>query len=142
MRYRPDNKEMGQDRTNRDMVDALKPIMAKIGEKMDKLDSIRNLGIKAQGRTELISYLKGGKLTMRQSVKAYCYSCMGYYADVRSDCQMLECPLYPFNPAGSVKQKTRAMTDEQKALQGRRLRQNRGQGKGDTGKGTTHRSEA
>lgn len=96
---------------------------------MDKLDSIRKCGIKAQGQKELVSYLKGGKLTLRQAVKAACYDCMGYYADGKEDCQTITCPLYPFNPYNPNKQKSRVMSDEKKAILSRRMKQQHTSGK-------------
>ncbi len=63
---------------------------------MEILDSIRKIGIKARGQRELIEYLNGKKLSLRQAVYAYCYSCMGYFADGRADCGVPDCPLYPF----------------------------------------------
>jgi len=65
-----------------------------------RLESINRLGIMAQGRKELIKHLKGGPISRKEAMVAKCYDCMGYYADGRADCEILDCPLYPFNPAG------------------------------------------
>lgn len=69
-----------------------------------KTDSIEKYGIKAQGKKEIQKYLLGSRLTLRQAVIAKCYDCMCFYADGREDCEMLDCPLYPFMPYGTKPQ--------------------------------------
>ena len=69
---------------------------------MNKIESITNIGIKARGQKELISHLTGRKISLKASVLAKCYECMGYYADGRTDCEGSDCPLYPYNPAGAA----------------------------------------
>lgn len=66
-----------------------------------------------QGRNEYIKYLKGGKLTQREAIKAYCYDCMGYYDDGSQDCHSDICPLRPFMPyvSDDLRQK-KAITQE------------------------------
>ena len=55
-------------------------------------------GIRAKGRKEYLKHKSGGRLTPKQAILARCYDCMGYYIDGRMDCQIPECPLYPFMP--------------------------------------------
>ena len=50
------------------------------------------------GKTTLLKYLYGDKLTRNASIVAKCCDCMGYYIDGRADCETLECPLYPYMP--------------------------------------------
>ncbi len=54
------------------------------------------LGITAQGRNELITHLKGRKLTRGQAIKAKCYECAGGFTDGKADCAIPHCPLYSF----------------------------------------------
>lgn len=60
--------------------------------------SIRKDGISARGRTELIKFHTGRRLTPMQSIRAKCYDCMGYYADGKRDCGQVDCPLHRFMP--------------------------------------------
>ena len=60
--------------------------------------SINKLGLAAKGRTEILKHLNGKKMNSTQMLRAKCYSCMGYYADGKMDCQNPECPLYPKMP--------------------------------------------
>jgi hypothetical protein len=61
---------------------------------------------KARGNKEFKSHQMGGRLTKRQAILAKCADCMGNYVDGRIDCEMPECPLYPFSPYGSFKSDT------------------------------------
>ena len=65
---------------------------------MISTDYIKKHGKRAKGRSELIKHLQGKKLTQQEAIWAYCYECMGYYEDGIHDCEMKDCPLYPFNP--------------------------------------------
>jgi hypothetical protein len=60
------------------------------------ISDIKRHGKTARGKKELIKHLEGGRLTLKQAVNAYCYSCLGYYADGKQDCKMPKCPLYRF----------------------------------------------
>jgi len=53
---------------------------------------------KSGGKTLMMKYLKGQKLSASQSIKAQCYCCNGYHIDGLSDCESPTCPLYPFMP--------------------------------------------
>jgi hypothetical protein len=68
------------------------------GSKMNikKIADIKKYGKTARGKKELIKYLEGGRLTLRQAVNAHCFSCLGYFADGKVDCKMSKCSLHPF----------------------------------------------
>ncbi|MEW6116972.1 MAG: hypothetical protein AB1553_08735 [Nitrospirota bacterium] len=72
---------------------------------MTKLESIKKHGESAQGRKELLRYLKGKTLTVHQAVLARCYDCMSYYADGVADCKSLDCPLYEYMPYRALTRK-------------------------------------
>ena len=63
---------------------------------MSKKRIIKDVGIGARGRKELLKHLSGGRLTQRQAILAKCYDCMGYFTDGKEDCGIPECSLYPF----------------------------------------------
>lgn len=54
---------------------------------------------KRKGKAELIRYLDGKVLTRASAITAKCYECMGGYdeADLK-DCEVVSCPLYPYQP--------------------------------------------
>lgn len=52
----------------------------------------------SSGKRFLLKHLRGGTLTRDQAIKAKCADCSGYYIDGRIDCELRECPLYPFTP--------------------------------------------
>lgn len=52
------------------------------------------------GRSLLLKHFDGKRLTRGQALIAKCCECSGYYADGRVDCQMPDCPLYPYMPYG------------------------------------------
>ena len=60
------------------------------------ISDIQRHGKTARGKKELIKHLEGGRLTLKQAVNAYCFACMGYYADGKQDCNMPHCSLHPF----------------------------------------------
>jgi len=55
-------------------------------------------GRRAKGKFQLIQHLKGKPLTRKEAIWSKCYDCMGFYEDGVSDCEIPDCPLYPFNP--------------------------------------------
>lgn len=75
---------------------------------MTKLESIRKHGLSAEGRRELMNYLKGKDLAMKQAIVARCYDCMSFYADGVADCKTTECPLYIFMPYRKVRRVRKA----------------------------------
>ena len=52
------------------------------------------------GKSNMILYVKGIRLTARQAILAKCADCCGYYVDGRKDCQCYACPLYQYMPYG------------------------------------------
>jgi len=71
------------------------------------ISEIKKHGKTARGRQELLKHLDGGRLTLKQAVLAHCYSCLGYYADGKQDCNMSRCPLQPFMAYNENRQKQR-----------------------------------
>ncbi len=68
----------------------------------DRIMAIEKDGLKVRGKSELINYLKGDRLTHKEAIRAKCYECMCCFIDGRQDCGIPGCPLYPFmifNPA-------------------------------------------
>ncbi len=68
---------------------------------METIAKINKHGVRAKGRPELVKHAKGLRLTRKQSMLAKCYDCMGYYSDGVRDCEMPECPLYPYHSYNS-----------------------------------------
>ena len=60
------------------------------------IEDVQKYGKRFAGRTQLIKYLKGEKITRSESMAAKCYSCQNGYADGRNDCLVFHCPIYPF----------------------------------------------
>jgi len=54
--------------------------------------------LRSEGLKYLERYLSGQPLTRRQAMLAKCCECMGYYDDGLEDCEMPDCPLYPWMP--------------------------------------------
>ena len=52
----------------------------------------------SRGKSNLLKYLAGERLTQRQAIIAKCCDCMCYHIDGRTDCRMAHCPLYPWFP--------------------------------------------
>jgi hypothetical protein len=51
-------------------------------------------GLRAKGKKELESHLRGEKLTPLQALLANCYWCMCGYVDGKRDCENQTCPMY------------------------------------------------
>ena len=51
---------------------------------------------KLKGQKEAGKSRAGGKLTMKQAIKAQCFMCNGEEDGSNEDCQGKTCPLYPF----------------------------------------------
>ena len=64
----------------------------------ERIDWIKQHGKRAKGKKELIKHLEGGKLTYKQAVQGKCFECMGCCIDGLLDCEIPDCPLYPFMP--------------------------------------------
>ncbi len=77
---------------------------------------IKKHGSTARGKRELIAFLKGETLTMKESILANCYQCTGFCLDGRKDCEVEGCPLHVFMPyrrGGAIK--VRKVSEETKA---------------------------
>ena len=77
---------------------------------MTVLETVLSVKKESAGRSHLIKYLKGVRLTQRQAILAYCCACMGYFIDGRNDCKMPECPLYPYMPYREDKKRAKIMS--------------------------------
>ena len=81
----------------------------------EKIKAVKKYGKQAQGKKELIDYLAGKHLTLKQSALGKCYDWMGYYADGQVDCNISNCILYPYMPyRKGEKRILRKMTKVQK----------------------------
>ncbi len=83
---------------------------------MDNSVKSKRAGKKAKGGKEWFEYAeKKLKLPPNKAILARCYECTGGYTDGRYDCQVEDCPLYPYMPyrKNLVKVK-RAMSEKQK----------------------------
>ena len=52
------------------------------------IEWINKHGSMARGKRELIGFLRGEALTMKESILANCYQCAGFYMDGRKDCEV------------------------------------------------------
>ena len=71
-------------------------------EREEKIREVRKYGIEAKGQALFIKNLMGERLTANQAGIAYCYDCMGWYADGKEDCKEILCPLYARMPYGVI----------------------------------------
>lgn len=76
--------------------------------RLEKLKSVEGW-LTSSGKSYYLQYLNNEPLTTRQAILAKCAECCAGYHDGRDDCKMPDCPLYPFMPYGSVKQKFRRL---------------------------------
>jgi len=83
---------------------------------MTQTQWIRKNGKTAQGKQEYIEYLENkNKLSPMKAIKANCYQCMNSYVDGKNDCEISDCPLYPYKPYRKDKIKSkRILTEKQK----------------------------
>lgn len=72
---------------------------------MNTYERVEKYGLKAIGKSELLKYLDGRRLTPMQTIKSKCYECMGYYADGKEDCGIEDCPNYAYMPYRKKKAK-------------------------------------
>ena len=59
------------------------------------LQSARN-GKQRAGKTNLINYLMGKRITRGQAIRAKCYDCNGMGKS--NECDIKECSLFPYSP--------------------------------------------
>jgi len=83
---------------------------------------IRENGTTAQGKKEYVKYLENGqKLSHKQAILANCYQCLGFYVDGRHDCEIPDCPLYPFMPYRKDAEKVKRARSEKQMEHDRNL---------------------
>ena len=61
----------------------------------DMLESAKS-GKRRSGRSELIKYLSGNRLTRSKAISAKCFDCQGMGED--NVCETITCPLFPYSP--------------------------------------------
>lgn len=60
---------------------------------------------KCKGKTDLLNFYHGKRLTQRQAIAANCCRCSSGY-DSGFGCNVSDCPLNPYNPYTIAKRKT------------------------------------
>jgi hypothetical protein len=78
----------------------------------NKIDSVKGW-MTTSGKTTYLKYLSGTHCTAKESILAKCAECCAGYHDGRMDCKMPDCPLYPFMPYGTKKQKFRRKVEKE-----------------------------
>jgi hypothetical protein len=53
---------------------------------------------KHRGKSSLVKFLKGVRITRQEAIEAKCYECMGGWPDGIQPCLILDCSLNPYNP--------------------------------------------
>jgi len=69
----------------------------------DKIKHIKQYGRQAKGKEALLRDLQGEQLNLEESILAMCYDCDGYYVQGTENCEISDCPLYPFMPYREAK---------------------------------------
>ena len=62
----------------------------------DKMLKSAMSGKSRSGKSDLVKYLNGGRITRNQAIKAKCYDCQGMGDS--GTCEMAHCSLYPYSP--------------------------------------------
>lgn len=62
------------------------------------------------GRGSFNKFKKGGNLSKSNSIIAKCYQCNGE-GESSCDCQVPDCPLYPYSPYKGIKDKENIESD-------------------------------
>lgn len=80
---------------------------------MDREAYLRSVeaGVSARGRTHLLRFLKGERITLGEAVMAYCYDCTGFLDEGRRDCENDMCALHPFMLYNPNRQRAVASTE-------------------------------
>ena len=63
--------------------------------RLDMINSVES-GTKASGKSDLLKYLHGKKITRGAAIKAKCYDCNGMGES--RECDITTCSLYPYSP--------------------------------------------
>jgi len=99
-------------------------------DQLKRAEEIEKGWMTARGKKELISHLKGNRLSASQAIKAKCYECCGGFDDGKVDCELISCPLHPYMPYNPKKSKRLVeYSPEARAAAGERMknaRANRG----------------
>lgn len=89
---------------------------------MTDLAWIEEHGKKAQGKREYLEYQETWKKpSPKQAILANCYQCLGFYTDGRDDCEIPDCPLYPFMPYRKGVEKAKRVRSEKQIEHDRKL---------------------
>lgn len=64
-----------------------------------KINSIKHAH--GRGKLELLAYMEGKRITRSQAILGKCFECCNGYVDGRVDCNIPDCPLYPWMPFNS-----------------------------------------
>jgi len=82
---------------------------------MTDVEWIKKQGKTAKGKNEYLNYMEyGTRLSPKQAILANCYQCLGFYMDGKNDCEIPDCPLYPFMPyRKDVEKVKRARSEKQ-----------------------------
>ena len=68
-------------------------------KKKEYLNDVIAIGKLFRGKSELMKFLNGFRITRNEAIKAKCYDCMGFYDNTQEkDCKNLTCPLYTYMP--------------------------------------------
>jgi hypothetical protein len=92
------------------------------GDTLTTLETVTKHGMKAQRKREYIEYLETGKkLSPMKAIKAQCYQCTDAYMDTKIDCEIKECPLYPYMPYRENKEAVKRKRSEKQIENDRKL---------------------
>ena len=83
-------------------------------ELRERLLEAAKKGKESQGKREMIKHLEGGTLTLKQSIMAKHFDCMGGFRDAKVDCGCPDCPLYGSMPYRTEKRVKKILTDAEK----------------------------
>ena len=76
--------------------------MLSAADQVQLLEEDKKYGKRAIGRREYRKFIQGYHLSFKSRILAYCYTCMGCYADGSCDCEILTCPLHPSMPFRNI----------------------------------------
>ena len=83
---------------------------------------IKKHGKTAKGKNEYLSYMEHGtKLSHKQAILANCYQCLGFYMDGKNDCEIPDCPFYPYMPYRKGVEKVKRARSERQIEHDQRL---------------------
>ena len=68
----------------------------------ERVQEVLKYGAEAIGKQQFIDLCYGDVLQASEMIRAYCYDCMGFFADGIDDCKNPVCPLYSKMPYSNV----------------------------------------